>query len=96
MTRRVHVHYLAVGGATATHRVLPLSLLLERADRPHPSATGALVGWQSYAVAARVVSRGVRWIYCTHSYKVLNKRVKQLWYEEKTWRVCTPVHEAKE
>ena len=95
MTRRVHVHYLAVGGVTP-RRVLPLSLLLERADRPHPSATGALVGWQSYAVAARVVSRGVRWIYCTHSYKVLNKRVKQLWYEEKTRGVCTPVHEAKE
>merc|ERR1712129_685074 len=51
MTRRVHVHYLAVGGVT--HAVLPLSLLLERADRPHPSTSGALVGWQSYAVAAR-------------------------------------------
>ena len=35
MTRRVHVHYLAVGGVTP-RRVLPLSLLLERADRPHP------------------------------------------------------------
>ena len=67
MTRRVHVHYLAVGGVT--HAVLPLSLLLERADRPHPSTSGALVGWQSYAVAARVVSRGVfsRWRFCNSS-----------------------------
>ncbi len=45
MTRRVHVHYLAVGGATATHRVLPLSLLLERAEAAPKRYEGTRTPW---------------------------------------------------
>ena len=39
MTRRVHVHYLAVGGVT--HAVLPLSLLLDREQTGHIQALRA-------------------------------------------------------
>jgi len=44
MTRRVHVHYLAVGGVTP-RRVLPLSLLLERAEAAPKRYEGTRTPW---------------------------------------------------